>query len=232
MTKESDKLPAISGIAARIGSGRPNTRYLAGLWADTLARDLLWHTINATPGKPKDHLPPPKSYRAPSWSWAAVEGPLMFVPPSDEINVLVAIHSCECEYMDKNPLSEVLSGHLNISGTVFTCQVDYLNAIWCLRSRGRRDVLAWDLYLDYDWASKHPLIGKIRRHSEVHILPWAEGKNWVYSLVLKRQAGSETNFQRIGLVWYNHAQVKEAGSKQKFEAESFDSSEYRQITIN
>ena len=235
MTKESDKLPAISGIAARIGSSRPSAEYLAGLWADTLARDILWHTINSQPAKAMDHLPPPKSYRAPSWSWAAVEGPLRFASTFEEINVLVCIHQCTCEYMNQNPLSEVLSGQLRVSGSVFTCQVDFLNlvsdAIWCLRPRSRRDGLVWDLFPDYDWAGEHPLIGKIQRNTEVHILQWAEDKHWVYSLVLKRQEGSESNFQRIGLVQYNHAQVKEAGSKEKFEAESFDSSEHTQITI-
>jgi len=105
------------------------------------------------------------------------------------------------------------------------------DAIWCLRPRSRRDGLVWDLFPDYDWAGEHPLIGKIQRNTEVHILQWAEDKHWVYSLVLKRQEGSESNFQRIGLVQYNHAQVKEAGSKEKFEAESFDSSEHTQITI-
>lgn len=53
----------------------------------------------------------------------------------------------------------------------------------------------------------------------------------MYNLVLKRQEGSDSNFQQIGLLRYHHAQVKEAGSKEKFEAESFDSSEHTQITI-
>lgn len=72
LTKGEDKLVAISGIAKRMQS-LLDDEYLAGLWRKDLPCQLLWTVI--------DHLlryilPPtrPRPYRAPSWSWASVDG--------------------------------------------------------------------------------------------------------------------------------------------------------------
>ncbi|EPE32859.1 hypothetical protein GLAREA_05871 [Glarea lozoyensis ATCC 20868] len=61
----SDKLPAISGIAKQTAK-RVNSEYLAGLWRMHLMHDLFWNT--------KCLATRPDVYRAPSWSWASVEG--------------------------------------------------------------------------------------------------------------------------------------------------------------
>ncbi|OOO03846.1 Heterokaryon incompatibility [Aspergillus oryzae] len=63
----ADKLIAFAAIAETFHALCSETRYLAGLWEDTLLEDLLWK-------KPKPPLPRPEAYRAPSWSWASVDG--------------------------------------------------------------------------------------------------------------------------------------------------------------
>ena len=63
----ADKLIAFAAIAETFHALWSETRYLAGLWEDTLLEDLLWK-------KPKPPLPRPEAYRAPSWSWASVDG--------------------------------------------------------------------------------------------------------------------------------------------------------------
>ncbi|KAG2416782.1 hypothetical protein HFD88_007998 [Aspergillus terreus] len=63
----ADKLIAFAAIAETFHALWSETRYLAGLWEDTLLEDLLWK-------KPKPPLPRPEAYRAPSWSWASVNG--------------------------------------------------------------------------------------------------------------------------------------------------------------
>lgn len=57
LTKDSDKLPAISGLA-RIFSERLNDQYMAGLWRNSLIEGLLWQGLRV-------HQVP--EYRAPSW---------------------------------------------------------------------------------------------------------------------------------------------------------------------
>lgn len=71
MTKVSDKLVALSGVAQIIAS-RSAHRYLAGLWEQaphhqTFIHGLLWYVTIG-------HQLRPVEFRAPPWSWAAVEG--------------------------------------------------------------------------------------------------------------------------------------------------------------
>jgi hypothetical protein len=67
---KKDVFPALSGIAQRIHKKR-KSRYLAGLWQDSLCADLVWDTsVN------KKRL---DNWRAPSWSWASVETAISFL---------------------------------------------------------------------------------------------------------------------------------------------------------
>lgn len=70
LTKEMDRLPALSGIASFCGG----EGYLAGIWANQLPESLLWATI------PSDIsiVRRPHDYRAPSFSWVSVEGPVKY----------------------------------------------------------------------------------------------------------------------------------------------------------
>lgn len=72
LTKKEDKLVAIAGVAKVVQalSKLPAEDYLAGLWKEDLVRDLLWH-VTSTGARPP-------GYQAPSWSWASVEGAVMF----------------------------------------------------------------------------------------------------------------------------------------------------------
>ncbi|CAH0022316.1 unnamed protein product [Clonostachys rhizophaga] len=77
LTFPKDKLPAISAIASELAANsEPRDDYLAGLWRRDLPLHLLWRAD--FPRKPR-----PTSYRAPSWSWAAVESPVFHPHASD-----------------------------------------------------------------------------------------------------------------------------------------------------
>ncbi|KAF2866314.1 heterokaryon incompatibility protein-domain-containing protein, partial [Massariosphaeria phaeospora] len=73
LTCSQDKLVAIHGIISKLEetTGMEN---VAGLWKDALPEGLLWYRAVDRSG----HLSPAYSgpYRAPSWSWAAVDGPV------------------------------------------------------------------------------------------------------------------------------------------------------------
>ncbi|KAL9576050.1 MAG: hypothetical protein Q9212_007429 [Teloschistes hypoglaucus] len=64
-----DKLMAISAIAKKL---YPEDTYLAGLWRDELPEQLLWTTALGC------HRADP--WRAPSWSWASVDGRISCLP--------------------------------------------------------------------------------------------------------------------------------------------------------
>jgi hypothetical protein len=64
-----DRLLAISGLAARF-SPILMSNYLAGLWESQLPCGLLWRSI-----VPQTR---PTNERAPSWSWASIDGPVSY----------------------------------------------------------------------------------------------------------------------------------------------------------
>ena len=64
LTKTSDKLMAIAGVAALIQQTTKLT-FVAGLWKEALEFNLLWST---TPTESRSNRP------LPSWSWASIDG--------------------------------------------------------------------------------------------------------------------------------------------------------------
>jgi hypothetical protein len=66
LTYSTDKLPAISGIAVAVSNNLGS--YMAGLWSANIRECLGWKVIGDECRKA------PREYRAPSWSWAAVDG--------------------------------------------------------------------------------------------------------------------------------------------------------------
>jgi len=76
LTKFGDKLPALLSLSTELGNLTGN-EYHVGHWqalgGDLLfISSLLWHKAN------NNHLQKPPSFRAPSSSWAALDGPLGF----------------------------------------------------------------------------------------------------------------------------------------------------------
>lgn len=81
LTKSKDKLRAIGGIA-ELYYLKTGDQYCAGLWRSYLAEELLWKvfdpraTFSSMVIKSRDPvmLFPRPNYRAPTWSWASVDG--------------------------------------------------------------------------------------------------------------------------------------------------------------
>ncbi|KAH6896505.1 heterokaryon incompatibility protein-domain-containing protein [Thelonectria olida] len=71
LTYETDRLPAMAGAAASVASAN-GEEYYAGLWLKNLPAEMLFERKAAEV---------PLEYIAPSWSWAAMGGPVTFVVP-------------------------------------------------------------------------------------------------------------------------------------------------------
>jgi hypothetical protein len=67
LTFSGDKLTALSALASEFAQST-KVRYLAGLWDERLDLQLLWQLADRNVLGTR-----PKPYRAPSWSWAAVD---------------------------------------------------------------------------------------------------------------------------------------------------------------
>ena len=75
LTFESDKLPALSGLASHF-SERHGQDYYAGIFSGSIAEALLWAPYS--PGC----LSRPAKYIAPSWSWTSLMGRIKLKVPS------------------------------------------------------------------------------------------------------------------------------------------------------
>ena len=147
LTKPSDRLPALSGLAKR--SASMLGPYYAGLWKSTLPGDLLWRVEKLEPHSAA--LQGLATYRAPSWSWACVESPVLYwdfrevdLPteatmrmlryadrgrgagaPSASWARMVRVLGCETHVAGKNPFGEVQSGSLRLKGDAKAATVSY-----------------------------------------------------------------------------------------------------------
>lgn len=118
--KASDKLVACGALAEAFQRVL-RCDYLAGLWrSDMLLYDLLWRVRDPT--DPEF----PTRYRAPSWSWAAVDGQSIcdFFPRGPEIVVGAKVIRCDVILKDLElPFGEVTGGSLVLRARLIPCKV-------------------------------------------------------------------------------------------------------------
>jgi hypothetical protein len=119
LTVESDRFPAISAVARSMGQARPNAEYLAGLWSDSLSRDLLWKSKTPSKGRPKSKL-------APSWSWVSVLSGVEFIPSGSR--PLFEVVEAICTRGDNDTTipvhgSQVINGKLTLTGRILQLEI-------------------------------------------------------------------------------------------------------------
>ncbi|KAF2476951.1 HET-domain-containing protein [Lindgomyces ingoldianus] len=108
LTYITDKLPALSGLAQMAQNSCKDT-YLAGLWLSELPQQLMWvHRGKRTQlGTTYNRQ---SQYRAPSWTWASVDGRVEFLHGYESLPEIVTTCSLTIEdtqhprAMQKQPL--------------------------------------------------------------------------------------------------------------------------------
>ncbi|KAF3033150.1 hypothetical protein E8E12_003539 [Didymella heteroderae] len=131
LTFSRDKLPALSGIASRIHDITKDD-YLAGHWRTELGRSLFWHANG-------DYLPDVDgpcrmgSYRAPTWSWASVDGLVRWelpdLAPGADLPDAIKILDAQVEIPGRNAFGQVVSGSI-------TMQAESIEALWDMQTGG------------------------------------------------------------------------------------------------
>jgi hypothetical protein len=120
LTFPKDKLPAISGLANQIEK-KVHSDYLAGLWKENLMHDLFWIT--------DDIATKPEKYRAPSWSWASLDGhvswPNWCFGISDKCELYCAILHARTITAGLDPFGAVKGGCLDISGVMLEVKLSW-----------------------------------------------------------------------------------------------------------
>ncbi|KAF2658117.1 HET-domain-containing protein [Lophiostoma macrostomum CBS 122681] len=122
LTRGSDRLPAIAGVARQVGY-TIGGQYLAGLWERSLPDDLLWKVDEPLETRTNHR---PQNYRAPSWSWASVNGKIEYMSVENLRDKTFRILKANCTPVsDIDPFGEVLSGFLEILANVRPAKIPH-----------------------------------------------------------------------------------------------------------
>ncbi|KAL6407060.1 heterokaryon incompatibility protein [Ilyonectria robusta] len=111
ITYSSDKLVALSAIAKALTPVLQD-EYVAGMWRRYLACELLWNAItNRELGL--------EIYRAPSWSWAAVNGAVdPGRPDIEDTDMLMKVEALELDYSTNDRTGLIRGGWLQLRGVL------------------------------------------------------------------------------------------------------------------
>ncbi|KAL9088433.1 MAG: hypothetical protein Q9165_006157 [Trypethelium subeluteriae] len=124
-TDPGDKLPALSGLAHSL-EDRMGSRYLAGLWDRNLVNDLLWYK---PPSALKRSPYAIEEYRAPSWSWASVDGHVFYSRGNavTQEAQIAEIHEAQTVLAGSDSMGAVSGGHVKIRTLMTEIGYEYMN---------------------------------------------------------------------------------------------------------
>lgn len=115
----SDRLPALSGMAAAIEEITSAT-YVCGLWYQEIEFGLLWHTPRS---EPKTRRRQVTNY-APSFSWASITGPVSYTAAAREhmsISSHFQVLDVKRRLAGANPYGPVRDSSIKLQGAL--CEV-------------------------------------------------------------------------------------------------------------
>lgn len=146
LTNQSDRLPALSGIAERM---QPYLgTFVAGLWTLSILQDLLWRVDERL----DDRLHPLNDdrYHGPSWSWVSARKSVSFlkplrspprqtIPPGviglplltlEEDDRSARVKSYDIRVIGRNPYGQVSSAKIVVEGYIQSVPLSRYGAQW------------------------------------------------------------------------------------------------------
>ena len=202
LTVGDDKLIALSGIAKR-QQAQLKDQYIAGLWRSFLPSQLLWSVKDC---RQINNFPSvrPSKYRAPSWSWASVDGVVDSGGFADD-GFLIDIVEVSVVPATSDPTSIVESGYLRIRGVLKELLLkrhEFLDNYWWMTVNGvevRKEGKE-------EWNRMGPLVSLDVDERDLsgvrYCLPVrepSEHNNFVVGLILELTGDATGQFRRIGL---------------------------------
>ncbi|KAH0832631.1 hypothetical protein AYO21_04821 [Fonsecaea monophora] len=142
LTHDSDRAIALSGIAQEVVESGRGGKYLAGLWSDKLAYQLVWSLSNT--------FRRPREYIAPSWSWLSVFGRVEYGQNrmdygAEWSTIDVVITDAAVSASKPDGTGKIKSGYLMLNGKALTMKVD---AVVPKRSRPQMKLTHSELHFE------------------------------------------------------------------------------------
>lgn len=193
MTKTSDKLMAVDGVAQYMSPIR-GSRHYAGLWADSFAFDLSW-TVD-TFDESRSRSP---EWRAPTWSWASMESKVYWQTKAGEIPTPETHFAVE-KWPQLQQTGVIQPGSfLSIRGVLVKTTVAEVDVVVNTSPCLYEDCAEWT-----------PSSGHTRDDEPLYCLRLLESENMVCSLMLRRTGSEGQNlYQRHGLLIFSANPNKE-----------------------
>ncbi|VUC36648.1 unnamed protein product [Clonostachys rosea] len=198
LSRGSDKLPALSAIAV-IMEKKLRSRYIAGLWEEHLVTWLLWRPQRGWMATPTS------GYRAPSWSWASLDGEVTFMgSANDHILWEAKVDQVSVKASTDDPRGELSSGLLKITGFLhdlgneeagFSIEESQRFTDPAILNRVGYDHPVGEIWYDQDPSREHHM-GKLHCLL-IRVDLIAIHERW-YGLVLRSTSANENVFYRVG----------------------------------
>jgi len=201
LTFPGDKLVTLAGLAKRLAG--PDDQYLAGLWRNSLVGDLHWRITY-----PQDVRSRPE-WRAPSWSWASVEGtithwgPYLYFRPNRIDDPAISAQLIDYQIVPKttDEYGELQSGKIQL---LASCA----SVVWEQRTGQRGYVESYVVFPDGQEREffLDALVGGATTHGPqvVHVetvcVLLYHNSEFRTALVLRRSESDQDVFERIGLL--------------------------------
>ena len=204
LTYTSDKLVALSGIA-KLMEQALDDQYCAGLWRKRLVTQLFWSC------EEEERRPRPKPYRAPSWSWASLDGRIKLSMYNgsfySEVTTLVKITDCKVESAADDTTSSVTGGIIRLSGWMASFKLGPKSRDACPVFFNGRWWIEDDICISFD--CKLP---SRQSHHKFHCLPlFAHSSQWRLSCLLLSPTGDvKGQFERVGFVIFFPLDLRDA----------------------
>ncbi|KAF2805538.1 HET-domain-containing protein [Mytilinidion resinicola] len=124
LTKESDKLPALSGVV-QVLSKLLKDPYVAGIWNDGSMRGFLWNTAK------RENCFVSRTYRAPSFSWASLDYMVSYnhlrssFEEREDITWLTEVVEIRCSLAGLDPFGQVTDGYAIFDGPLVSAWLHF-----------------------------------------------------------------------------------------------------------
>ena len=143
LTHETDIFPAFSGVTKLFRDAFQSTN-LAGLWRKSLLTDLLWHVVERKDSSSESlhsryTWGRPRSWRAPTWSWASVSSAVKFIDTSGGLDACCEVREAGCEAVGVDSTAELAAGFLILQGNMIPSKLRYADL-------PSSDPKPWNLY--------------------------------------------------------------------------------------
>jgi hypothetical protein len=207
LTRDSDKLPALSGLAA-FTKANAEADYVAGLWKSKLPGALLWQVEGEESRRYTDYV-------APTWSWTSVHGCIYAGEPmwDNELPFECKVLELVTPLATSNPFGALKKSYIKVKGAVATLPKNMRRKAGPPRLRGEGD------YLDYQGAGDDfqywgelvvdvkGLAFEVRSADEVPVLIIHGDTvitNTIQGIALKPQGEGSDTFERVGYFWLSY----------------------------